>query len=120
MWRDEASIIDMINTCDSLIRIASQNDFTSYSNDEDKCRLSERYFAILGEAAGRITDETKKHSPEIPWSAWVGLRNIVVHQYSKIDYAKLWDLMISAVPELLEQLKKLRDSSARNSDSYPC
>jgi uncharacterized protein with HEPN domain len=107
MWRDEASLLDMLEACRSLVRISAGLDYQEYLSNEDLKRLSERYFEILGEAANRISSEYQDFHPEIPWSAWIGLRHVVVHQYHKIDYARLWELMTVAVPELIELLEPI-------------
>ena len=36
---------------------------------------------IIGEAAVKITQETKDRYPEIPWASIVGMRNRLVHAY---------------------------------------
>lgn len=107
MWRDEASLLDMLNTCRALARVGSAHLWESFQSDEDLRRLTERYFEILGEAASRISPEFQSAYTEIPWSAWIGLRNIIAYQYHKIDYLKIWELMTVAVPDFLILLESI-------------
>ncbi|MBI5058437.1 DUF86 domain-containing protein [candidate division KSB1 bacterium] len=97
----------MRDACRALVRISRKADYTTFLADEDIQRMSERYFEILGEAASRLSEEFRDFHSEVHWSAWTGLRNIVAHQYHKVDYARLWELMTAAVPELLDYLAPL-------------
>jgi uncharacterized protein with HEPN domain len=45
---------------------------------------------IIGEAAGRLSDEARQSMPEIPWSAIVGMRNILIHAYFRADDVDMW------------------------------
>jgi uncharacterized protein with HEPN domain len=42
-------------------------------------------FTVLGEAVGRVSDETTRAHPELDWGAPVRLRNRIVHGYWSID-----------------------------------
>lgn len=40
---------------------------------------------VIGEAAARIGEEARARAPEIPWASIVGLRNLVTHEYFRVD-----------------------------------
>ena len=40
-------------------------------------------FAILGEAANKVSDRLQTDYPEIPWGDIIGMRNILIHDYVK-------------------------------------
>ena len=40
-------------------------------------------FAILGEAANKVSDRLPADHPEIPWGDIIGMRNILIHDYVK-------------------------------------
>jgi len=42
-----------------------------------------RLLEIVGEAAGRVTIETRRRYPNIPWQDIVGLRNRLIHGYEE-------------------------------------
>ena len=64
----------------------------------------ERLLEIIGEAANRVPKDVQAQFPQIPWSAIIGMRNILVHAYDSIDPAKLWHAATVSVPELLKHL----------------
>ena len=49
-----------------------------------------RQLEILGEAAGRISKETCRKAPEIPWSKVTGMRHRLIHDYFAVDTAMVW------------------------------
>ena len=57
---------------------------------------------VIGEAAGQISDETRLRAPEITWTKVVGLRNLIAHEYFRIDL----EIIQAIVAEQLEQLDR--------------
>lgn len=60
-----------------------------------------RNLEIIGEAAAHITPEVRVKYPEIEWKKIVGLRNILIHDYSGIDLEIVWDIIKNRL-DLLE------------------
>lgn len=44
-----------------------------------------RYMAVVGEAVNHLPPEVTGAHPDIPWSAIIEMRNILVHEYFAID-----------------------------------
>jgi len=55
---------------------------------------------VIGEAAAQISDATRARAPEIPWTKVVGLRNLIAHEYFRIDL----EIIQAIVSEQLDQL----------------
>ena len=60
---------------------------------------------IIGEAASRISDESRKALPRIPWPKIIAMRNRLIHAYVDVDLSIVWDTLTSALPELLRELE---------------
>lgn len=45
----------------------------------------------IGELANHLSDEFKETYREIPWRAIRGMRNVVAHEYGKIDTSTVWE-----------------------------
>jgi uncharacterized protein with HEPN domain len=65
-----------------------------------------RLLEIVGEAAGRVSQETREELPGIPWPQIVGMRNRLVHGYDQIDLDVLWQTLVTDLQPLLDELKK--------------
>lgn len=50
-----------------------------------------RELEILGEAAGRISEKTKKQFPIIAWKEIIGMRNRLIHAYFDVDHDVVWN-----------------------------
>ena len=55
---------------------------------------------VVGEAAMKVGDETRRSLPDVPWASIVAMRHRLVHAYFDIDTAVVW----STVQEDLEPL----------------
>lgn len=65
---------------------------------------------ILGEAANKVSDETRAASGAIPWKAIVGMRNRLVHAYFDIDTEVVWLTVTREIPDILPPLRMLHAS----------
>ena len=62
---------------------------------------------IIGEAASKITNETKSRHSDIPWVVIVGMRHHLVHGYYDIDLDRVWNTIVHDLPPLVDALQKL-------------
>ena len=60
---------------------------------------------IIGEAASRISDESRKALPRIPWPKIIAMRNRLIHAYADVDLSIVWDTLTGALPDLLRELE---------------
>lgn len=66
-----------------------------------------RAIEVIGEAAGRVSDETRALAPHIPWTLIVAMRNRLIHAYFDIDRDILWRTATDELPALLSMLRAL-------------
>ena len=66
-----------------------------------------RLLEIVGEAANRVSEETKGVYAEIPWFQIVGLRNRLIHGYDAVDFDILWGVLSEELPALVASLEKI-------------
>ena len=62
---------------------------------------------IVGEAASKVTAETRGRHPEIPWSMIIGMRHRLVHAYFDINLDILWTTAAEAAPALLAKVQRI-------------
>lgn len=62
---------------------------------------------IIGEAAGRVSDECRKEFPEIPWREITAMRNRLIHAYFDINPDIVWSAVTEELPRLLAALEKI-------------
>ena len=59
---------------------------------------------IVGEAASRVSEETRIRHPQIPWTQIVALRNRLIHGYDTVDLEILWQIVRNDMPPLVAEL----------------
>ncbi len=64
-------------------------------------------FAILGEAANKVSDELQAKHPEIPWGDIIGMRNVLIHDYVKPQPKYMWDAYRNDLDTLKKHLQKI-------------
>jgi uncharacterized protein with HEPN domain len=84
----------------ALILAGYESGAISRSDLQMKAAL-ERHLSVIGEAMRRLTAEFTAANPGIPWSQWIGLRNVVVHAYDTIDDDQLVANADVDIPQLL-------------------
>ena len=104
---DQIRIRHMVDACRSVERFIEGQQQEDLDRDEKLCFALIRAIEIIGEAAGKVSEETRQLSPEIPWREAVGIRNRLIHAYFDVDTGILWKTATEAVPELLLQLEQL-------------
>ena len=66
-----------------------------------------RRLEIIGEAARRISPETRARLPQLPWEAMIGMRNILIHEYDDVDLMIVWDTVQKDLPRLVANLENV-------------
>jgi uncharacterized protein with HEPN domain len=69
-----------------------------------------RCVEIVGEAAARLSEETRSSTPGIPWAAIVGMRNRLVHAYFDVDTEIVWKTVTIELPALAGLLRPFLQS----------
>lgn len=79
--------------------------------DQDRMLLFAvvRAIEIIGEAASKISPETRAAHGAIPWPAIVGMRNRLVHAYFDIDTDIVWVAVMEEIPGLLAKLQAFNE-----------
>ena len=65
---------------------------------------------IIGEAAGRVSEEIRADSADIPWKEVIGLRNILIHEYFGVDLDIVLDVIQIDMLKLKNAVKELLDT----------
>lgn len=78
------------------------------SLDDDKTRDAVlRCLTVIGEALGALTDETYRDLPSLPRHLPRGQRNILVHEYWRIDLDIIWSTIERDLPPLQADIQAL-------------
>lgn len=107
--RDEDVLRRIIKYCGEIeyTMQVMGNDFSDfdinsiYQNAIALCLLQ------IGELTTHLTPEFKRKYTEIQWNQIKALRNVVAHDYGKIDTEILWETLQEDIPVLKEYCEKI-------------
>ncbi|GAB4381369.1 MAG: DUF86 domain-containing protein [Elainellaceae cyanobacterium] len=104
MSRDNAALIDIVQAGQLILQFAQ-----GFNRDQLRSDLRTQsailyQITIMGEATKRLSREFREQHPEAPWDDIAGMRDIVAHQYDRIDLDIVWQVIQRNIPELLSIL----------------
>jgi uncharacterized protein with HEPN domain/predicted nucleotidyltransferase len=105
--RNYAALLDMVRAIQEIQEDTANLTDEGYRERRLIRRAVERNLEIIGEAVRRITPEFRQAHPEVDWTGAVGLRNIIIHQYDRVDNETIWQIVTTVLPLLLPQLERL-------------
>lgn len=65
---------------------------------------------VVGEAASKVTPQTRAELPDVPWVDIVTMRNRLIHTYFDIDLDIVWNTIELDLPVLIATLERWRES----------
>ena len=114
MRRDDRSyLLDMLVAARDAMAFAKGLSYDEFATDRRSQLAILKSVEIVGEAASRLSAETKERHPDIPWREIAGMRNRLVHAYFDIDLRLVWETVDSDVPVLVAQLEPLVPPESR-------
>jgi uncharacterized protein with HEPN domain len=105
--KDPAYLLDMLLAARDVASFVEGRTYDDYLSDR-KLRLAvERVLEIVGEASRRVSPRFKDAHPEMSWRDYVGLRNVLSHDYDNVQHDLIWAIATTRVPELIARLEAL-------------
>lgn len=92
---------------ESIYQFVGDKDFQAFQNDLLTQSAVLRQFEIIGEASRNISDSIKDQNPDIPWEQVAGLRNLLIHEYFRVDMAAIWETQKNDLPPFKNRVNQL-------------
>ena len=65
------------------------------------------HLMIIGEAVRSIDPAFRQRHPSVPWRQIAGMRNILVHDYFRINERIVWETVEQHLPALKSQIQQI-------------
>ena len=66
-----------------------------------------RNLEIIGEATKRLSPQMREQYPDIPWRKMAGLRDVLIHDYLKVDLEEVWKIIEFNLPEIRVKVEQI-------------
>lgn len=103
-------IDDILGSIEKLERYTEGKTFEEFSHNEDAVI---RNFEIIGEAARNISEEIKGKYPFVEWKEMLGFRNVLIHDYFRIEGESVWDTVQNNIPILKKHVPEMKSNYER-------
>jgi len=104
---DRVRMLHMIEACESVQRFIQGRRRLDFESDQMLLFAVVRAIEVLGEAAGKVSEDTRSACPEIPWPEITNMRNRLIHGYFDIDIDIVWNTASIEIPALLADLRRI-------------
>ena len=104
---DPAYLLDMLLAARDALSFTEGMSYDEFVRDRRTQLSVLKSMEIVGEAAGHVSEDTKRAYSDIPWREIVGMRNRLVHVYFDIDLPLVWDTVRDDLPALIALLEPL-------------
>lgn len=64
-------------------------------------------FVVIGEAVKNLAPQTRDSEPEIPWADVAGLRDLIAHEYFRIEIDRVLAIVERDLPPLERAIDRL-------------
>ncbi len=107
-WLDR--IEDILSCAKNIQDFSAGMTLDEFIDDPRTIRAVAFEFTTIGEAARVVSLEIQERYPEIPWGKMQGIRNVLVHEYFRLDEEILWKAVQEDIPPLITALEKILGS----------
>jgi uncharacterized protein with HEPN domain len=102
---DRVRVRHMIEACETALNFVVGRQRSDLDSDRMLLFALVRAIEILGEAAGRVSDATRKDAGDIPSNLAAAMRNRLIHEYFDVDREVVWKTTTQELPDLLPRLR---------------
>lgn len=105
--RDRSLLEDMASFAADAVDLLGARDAASLLTDKRTQYAVIRAVEVVGEAASRVSAETRAALPDLPWRQAIGMRNVLIHGYHDLDLGAVVKAVREHLPLLVTRLEEI-------------
>ncbi len=82
----------------------------TFSQNQQAIRVVLYSLAVIGEAVARAIDQLEEADSKVPWGQIKGMRNMVIHEYFRVDVVMIWETTQVDIPMLKQSLLQIQSN----------
>lgn len=97
----------ILQSIDKIVSCTADSSFEEFEDNWIVVDAVQMNLMVIGEAARHIPDEIVRKYPEIPWAEMRGLRNVLAHEYDRVEFEVIWQVAKEELPEIKPRLERV-------------
>jgi uncharacterized protein with HEPN domain len=110
MRPDRLFLSDIVGAADAIVGHIAGRSEIALATDRTARAAVLHELTVIGEAAARVSTETRRRHPEVPWAEVVAFRNVVIHEYFGLSWPIIWVTATEDVPDLRSKVQRILES----------
>jgi uncharacterized protein with HEPN domain len=106
MRDDHERLQDILEAIAQIERYTSQGRENFYQNELIQV-WTMHHLQIIGEASNSLSKTLLAQYPTVPWTAIIEFRNILAHEYFRINLDIVWRIVERDLPNLKSQIEAI-------------
>lgn len=107
MRHDPSYLVDMLLAARNAVEFTGGLTQQKFEQDTLRQNAVAKAVEIVGDAASRLSVETKAEFPEIEWDKMIRMRSRLAHGYFAINCGRVWKAVQDDLPKLISQLESI-------------
>lgn len=91
---------DILDSIKAIEEFSDGLSFKEFANDRRTFDAVVRNLEIIGEAVKGIPESARSINPDVQWRKIGALRDILAHEYFRVDKEIIWDIVKNKLPAL--------------------
>lgn len=98
---------DILDNIARARRFTDEQTYEQFSVDEKAMYATVRALEIIGEATKRLPADLRARQALVPWRELAGLRDVIIHQYDRVQIDRVWAAVRVELPALEPLIARL-------------
>lgn len=111
-----SDVLQSIQKIETYLMHINRDAFLSGSTETDAILYQ---LIVIGEAVKNVPDEIRDKYPEIGWRRIAGLRDVLAHEYFRMNLDIIWNIANDDLRELKSQISQILERESDGSDETP-
>ena len=100
MRPEKLYLTDILEAAEAIRNFCKGVTFVQFEEDDMRRSAVLQKLIVIGEAAGRLSNEFIARFPGVPWVDIIAFRNLAVHEYFVMKWDIVWLTATEEVPTL--------------------
>lgn len=106
MRSDRERLQDILEAIAQIEKYANRGQ-TAFNREELIQIWIVHYLQIVGEASSSLSEPFIIQHPEVPWAEIIAFRNILVHEYFRVNLEIVWRIVERELPDLKAKIEAI-------------